>query len=193
MNALVENPVLVGVVGGLLATLALVVFLARRTLASLVALGGAILLTLLGLLVERFVETEREQIERAVPEVLAAVEANDLPGVLASIDPAAAQVRGDASALMPLIKVEKARALSAIEVEINSSTAPPTALSRFRGFLQGIHTRSGMQVGYFNQQVDINWVKRGEQWLIEDYTAYYDDQPIDAVGSAAGNRPVPGR
>jgi hypothetical protein len=193
VHALVENPVLIGVIGGLLTTLALVVFLARRSLGSLVALAGAILLTLLGLVVERLVVTEREQVERAVAEVLAAVEANDLPGVLAAIDPAAAKVRGDASALMPLIKVEKARALSAVDVDFTSTRQPPMALSRFRCFLQGIHTRSGMQVGYFNQQVDIHWVKRGDRWLIEDYTAYYDNQPIDAVGSAAGNRPVPGR
>ena len=193
MTALVENPVLVGVIGGLAATLALVVFLARRSLLSLVALVGAVLLTLLGLVAERLIETEREQVERSVREVLAAVEANDPAGVLNAIDPAATRVRNDARALMPLIKVEKARSLSGVEAAIDSATNPPTAMSRFRAFLQGIHTRSGMQVGYFNQQVDIHWVKRGDHWLIEDYTAYYDDQPIDAVGSAAGNRPVPGR
>ena len=48
-----------------------------------------------------------------------------------------------------------------------------------------------MQVAYFNQQVDIHWVKRGDRWLMDGYTAYYDGQPIDAVESAAGNRPVP--
>jgi hypothetical protein len=193
LEALVENPVLVGVIGGVLATLALVVFLARRTVPSLLALIGAVLLTLVGLVVERLVETERELIERSVREVLAAVEANDLAGVLAAIDPAATRVRNDAAALMPLINVEKARSLSAIEATVDSATIPPTATSRFRAFLQGIHARSGMQVGYFNQQVDVHWVRRGDRWLIEDYTAYYDNQPIDAVGSAAGNRPVPGR
>jgi hypothetical protein len=193
LTALVENPVLVGVIGGLLATLALVVFLARRNLPSLVALVGAVALTLLGLVIERMVETEREQVERSVREVLAAVEANDLARVFNAIDPAATRVRNDASALMPLIKVEKARSLSAVEAIVESAANPTTAMSRFRAFLQGIHTRSGMQVAYFNQQVDIHWVKRGDRWLIEDYTAYYDEKPIDAVGSAAGNRPVPGR
>ena len=52
---------------------------------------------------------------------------------------------------------------------------------------------SGTPIGYINQRVDLHWVKRGDRWLIDDYTAYFDEQPIDAVGSAAGNRPVPER
>jgi hypothetical protein len=193
LTALVENPWLVGVIGGLSAVLALVVFLARRTLASLVSLIAMVSLTVLGLVVERVVHTEREQVETAVSRVLAAIEANDLPGVLTHIDPAAVAIRADASALMPQIKVEKARSLGAFEIEVAGDAAPPTAMSRLRCFLQGIHQRTGMQVAYFNQQVDIQWIKRGDQWLINGYTAYYDGKPIDAVGSAQGNRPVPSR
>jgi hypothetical protein len=193
LNALLENPLIFGVIGVLAATLALTVYLARRSLASLAALVGIVLLTALGILVERFVRTDREQVESALADVLAAVEANDQPGVLAMIDPAAASVRSDAAALMPLMKVEKARSLGSLEVAVDQAAVPPTAAATFRAFLQGVHTRSGMQLGYFNQRVDIQWAKRGDRWLISDYTAYYDNQPINAVSSAAGNRPVPNR
>jgi hypothetical protein len=89
-----------------------------------------------------------------------------------------------------MIKVEAANAVPG-EITIDAAANPPTADAVCRGFLRGIHTKSGMQVGYINQQVDLHWVKRNDQWLLKEYTAYYDGQRIDAVGSAAANRPAP--
>ena len=192
MSVLIENPVAIAVVGALAATLALVVFLARRNLGSLVAIAGVAALTLLLLAVEKFVVTDREAVEGGLEEVLAAVEANDLTGVLTWIDPVAAGTKADAEALMPLVKVSAANA-AAVAVEVNDATNPPTATAQFRAYLNGVHGSSGMSLLYVNQRVDTHWVKRGDHWLLSGYTAYYDEQPIDAVGSARGNRPVPGR
>jgi hypothetical protein len=193
MSVLVENPLAIAVVGGVLATLALVVFLARRSLASLMTLGGILAATLLLILIERLVLTDQEQVEAGLESVLAAVEANDMPAVLFWIDTAAVSVRADVQALMPLVKVDKARTSGDVEITVDESANPPTASSRFRAFLDGVHGSSGMRVAYFNQQVDVEWVKRDDRWLINGFTAYYDNQPIDAVGSVRGNRPVPGR
>lgn len=191
MNFL-ESPLLVLVVGALCATFALVVFLSRRTMGSLAVLVGVAAVTLALVLVERLVVTDREQVEAGIETVLACVEANDVGGVVAWIDPAAKVVVDDVRKLMPLIKVEKARALSDVEV-VMGPDAPDAATSSFRGFLDGVHTRSGMRVGFFNQRIDVHWVRRGERWLVSGYQAYFDDAPIDAVGSAQGNRPVPTR
>jgi hypothetical protein len=193
MSVLVENPLAIAVVGGVLATLALIVFLARRSLASLLTLGGILAVTLLLILIEQWMVTDQEQVESGLASVLAAVEANDMPAVLKWIDSNAASVRADVQALMPLVKVDKARSMGDLEITVDETAEPPTAMSRFRAFLDGVHGSSGMRVAYFNQQVDAHWIKRGDRWLINDYTAYYDDQPIDAVGSARGNRPVRGR
>jgi hypothetical protein len=57
--------------------------------------------------------------------------------------------------------------------------------------LQGVHGSSGTPLAYVNQRVDVTWVKRGDQWVIGGYQAFYDDRPIDAVSSARGNRAVP--
>ena len=190
MNILLERPLPIITVGGLLAVFALVVFLARRDSRSLAALGAVLLVTVTMLAVERFAVTQRELVETAIVEVMAAIKANDLPRVLDSVDPAAAAVHADASALMPLVKVDQAHAAGTIEVDLNEQAAPPTATSRFLGFLNGVHPTSGMRIAYFNQQVEVRWVKRGDRWLVDGYTAYYDGQPIDAVSSARGNRPV---
>jgi hypothetical protein len=189
VTTLLENPLPIAVAGGLFATLALVVFLSRRNLTSLVALVGVVLATLLLLLVERVVRTDREVVESSLQAAMDAIEANDLPGALEIIDPAAADIRADAETLMPLVKWTTANAAS-IETTVDDTAQPPTATTRFRAFLNGVHEQSGMAVGYVNQQVDVHWIKRGDKWFVNDYTAYFDGKPIDAMGSAAQNRPV---
>jgi hypothetical protein len=192
MLVFLENPVAIAVLGALAATLAVVIYLAKKNLGALVALAGVAVLTLLMLAVEKFVVTDREAVEAGVEQVLDAIESNDLPGVLAWIDPAAANVKADAESLMPLVKMSTANA-AAVEVEVNDAANPPTAKSEFRAYLNGVHGSSGMALMYMNQRVDLEWVKRGNHWRITGYQAFYDDQPIDAVGSAHGNRPVPGQ
>jgi hypothetical protein len=189
MTTLLETPLPVAVVGGLLALTALLVFLSRRTSGSLAALAIVVAITAGLILAERLVVTDREQIETATHGLADAIQANSVTGVLAYMAPDAAKIRGDVEALMPQVKWSLANAGS-LEVTLNEGVDPPTATSQFRAFLQGVHSRSGMPVAYLNQRVDMQWVKQGDHWLMESYTAYYDDQPIDAAGSAAANRPV---
>ena len=60
-------------------------------------------------MVERLVVTEREQVETRRRHARRD-RSQRRAGVLDAIDPAAKQIRADVSALMPQIKVEKARA-----------------------------------------------------------------------------------
>jgi dihydroxyacetone kinase DhaKLM complex PTS-EIIA-like component DhaM len=190
MSMLLENPLPIAVVGALAAVLAGIVFMARKSLGSLAALVGALVVTLALLAVERFVVTDREEVENSLLGVMAAIRANDAPGLLAFIDLGAAKVRADAESLMPQMRIEVANAAS-VETTLDPAPLPTTATSRFRAFLHGTHERSGTPIAYVNQQVDLQWAKRGDRWVITGYTAYFDGQPIDAVSSAAGNRPVP--
>jgi hypothetical protein len=192
MTTLFENPLPILVVGGLLATFAIIVFLARRSGASLAALIAVVALTAALLVVERVVVTEREQVEVALATMLDAIESNDVAGAVACVDPAAAAIRRDIEALMPMLKVEAANS-AAEQITLDESARPPTAISQFQAYLRGLHQSSGTPVAYLNQRVDLHWVKRGDQWLLADYTAYWEGQPIDAVSSASGNRAVPGR
>ena len=192
MTMLLESPLPIAVVGGLLATLALIVYFARRTGATFAALIAVIALTILLLVVERVVLTERERVEVALATMLDAIEANDLAGATALVDPAAAQIRRDIEALMPLMRVEAANS-AAEQITLDEAAQPPTATSQFQAYLRALHQKSGLPVAYVNQRVDLHWVKRGDRWLLEDYTAYWQGQPIDAVSSASSNSAVPGR
>jgi hypothetical protein len=190
VTTLFENPLPIAVVGGLVALVALLVFLSRRNGKSLAALIAIVAITLALLVIERLVVTDLEQIEAEILGMADAIEANDVAGVVEHIDPAAAKIRADIEALMPQVKWSVANAAS-ITVTLDDDANPPAASSRFRAFMQGAHSRTGLQVAYINQQVDMAWIKRDGRWLMEGYTAYYDGQPIDAASSAAANRPVP--
>jgi len=193
MTFFTENGLAIAVIGGLATTLTLVFFMARRTGGSLGAFAAAVAATIVLLAIEWFVQTDREQVASAVHNIYAAVDQNDVDGVLALIDttPGDAQLRADVQALMPSVKVESAGSGRNIEVTLNESATPMTATTTSRAFLNGTHVQTGHPVPYVNQRVDMEWVKSGEHWLLKGYTAYFDGKPIDAVNSARTNRPVP--
>ncbi len=176
---LLENPVPIYAVGAVLATLCGLAFVARRNLPSLLAFVGVVAATLLLVLVERLVVTNREQVEAAVVDILLAIEENDLPTVLTMIDPAAAEVRDDAETLMPLVRVEDTGATS-LRVKVDTTAESLTAVAKFRGKVDGIHRSSGQRVFYF-EEVHLFWVKREGRWLVVDYQVHTGEMPIDAV------------
>jgi len=164
------------------------VFFARRNLPSLFALIGVVVLTLLLVLVERMVVTEREQVEATLQQLMVGIESNDMPAVLALLDLAATKMRGDIENLIPQANIEDTGA-TAVRVEVDADAEPLRATSRFRGRVDGIHRSSGMRLFFFDE-VEISWVKRGDAWLAEAYTVQLKGKPIDPVKSMRGNRPV---
>jgi len=185
-----ENPVPILAVGAVVATLCGLVFLSKRTLPALFALLGVVLLTLLLVVCEWWVVTEREEVELALAELLAAVEANDMQATVALVDTAAANLRSDIELGMPMVKVSDTGA-SAVNITVDSSVDPHEATSRFRGKLQGVYVRSGMKVLYFDD-VEMHWVKRDDQWLLESFVEYLETGSlIHAIESVQGNRAAP--
>lgn len=185
---LLENPLPIYAVGAVLATVSGLAFLARRSLPSLFALIGVVVLTLLLVIVERVVVTEREQVESALQQLMADVEAGDMLAVLARIDSGAVQMRGDVEKLMPQAEIKDTGA-TAVRVEVDADAEPMTATSQFRGKIDGVHRRSGMRVFFFDE-VEIRWVKRGDVWLAEAYAVKIKGKAIDPVSSMRSKRPA---
>ena len=185
MNMLLENPLPILAVGAVLATLCGLVFLSRRSVPSLLALSVVLLLTLLLVLTERLIVTPREEVEQALSSLLTAVESNELSAVLAMIDPTAVNVRDDAEALMPMVDVTDTGA-SSIKIDVEGSSATVHC----RGKLRGTHRNSGVATVFFGK-VEFQWVRRGEQWLLKDFIAYWKGKPLNAVESLNGKRVSP--
>jgi hypothetical protein len=92
---------------------------------------------------------------------------------------------------MPEFKVENAGSGRNITVTLDEFANPMTAKSTSRAFFTATHARLGRLPPYVNQQVDLEWVKNGDKWLLNGYTAYLDGKPIDASASVRASRPVP--
>lgn len=184
-----ENPIPVLAIGVVLITLCGLIFLSKRNLPTLFALIGVVMLTVLLLIGQWYVVTESEAVEMALAELLVAIEANETPAAVALIDPAAENLRADVELLMPMINVSDSGA-SSLVVEVANASEPLQATCRFRGKLQGVHSSSGMQVFYFDD-VEMTWVKRNDNWLLQDFVAYFKGKPLNAVKSAQGNRIAP--
>ena len=184
MTTLWENPLPIIALGAIAITICGLAVVARRNLASVIALVVVVAVTGLLLLAERLVVTDVERVENALTEVVAAVHQNDAAGVLAFIDPAAPQMRTDAETLMDMIRVKKAGA-SSVQVKVSDNLAE----AKFQGVLSGTTKKGGAPIGYFDV-VEVSWIKKDDRWRIDGFTPYIEGKPIDAVGSARSRRAV---
>ena len=180
MTWLLENSVPIWTVGAALGIFAGLVFLTRRTLSSLLVLVGLVGITLLLALLEWLVVTEREEVELATHQLAAAVEANDLPVLLAFLAPTGKQVRHDAEALLPRFQVAKTHVGGQLHVEVDTAVDPRQAISRFRALFDAVDRRTGMKIVYFDE-VQLHWIHQDERWLVTAYTAKFRGKTFDPV------------
>ena len=173
MNFLADNAIAIWMGGAVALTAAAVVFSMRRTMGALAAMLAVGSVTAALLVVEHVIETPREAVERTLDELAAAIEADDLPGVLTFIAPGANQVRTDAETLMPLVIVERARVTGTPEITVDETTQPPTATVRCQGLAEVTVRQNGIR-GPYVDRVTIQFVADGDRWLIEDYTPAHD-------------------
>jgi hypothetical protein len=178
MNLFFENPLPIWGLGAVALAIAATVYFAKKSGRSLGGVVAVIVATALLLYIERQVITPSEEVELAVVEIMDAIQANDVPGVVALIDPSATKVRTDAETLMPQVKVN-ATGNSSLRVELDESASPAKATSFFRGKIDGVHSRTGARAIYFDQ-VEVDWQKSGDKWLVVDYRAKFRRKPINA-------------
>lgn len=169
MRYLLESPIPWLTAGAVCLTVAGMVFNVGRSRWALLAMGLVVLATCGGVLVERWVETPRESVQRATIELMAAVEGDDLPGVLQRIDPAAQRPRSDAQRLMPEFEIDQANVASDPEVFLEGE--PPTAArAEFPAFVLAGHRQSGF-TGGDTGRVTMHFRREGDRWLLTDYLA----------------------
>lgn len=166
---LLESPVAVGAIGLVVVTVGGVVYSQTRGRAALAATTVAVLLTIGAVIFERVWLTPSERVGAALTELFRAIEANDLAGVLAVIDASAAEVRADAETLMPRFAVERAGQGSEVRIDVVDDTA--TAL--FKPLIKARHKKTGAVGAYYND-LQIDFVQRGERWLVTEYRAGED-------------------
>ncbi|TWT86925.1 hypothetical protein Mal64_37550 [Pseudobythopirellula maris] len=170
MRLLLESPVPSIAVGAMLVTMAAIVYSQTRRQIALLAIAGAVLLTLLACVGERLWVTPREEVTAALSGLMADIEANDLTAVLAHIDPAAVDIVSDASTLMPQFAVEAAGVGSGPEITLDDESAPTVATLGFKPVIRARHKSSGATGAYFDG-ITMRFELRGGRWLLTQYEA----------------------
>jgi hypothetical protein len=165
MTWFAEDPLVIWLSAAVLFTAVLIVYLQTRQRWSLLAMAVVVLLAGGLTLLEQVLVTPREAVGQTLREVLAAVEANDLPRTLSTISPTAGEVRSDAETLMPRLEVIRADATNTPVIEFNGAAK---ATARFRAFVEVIDRRTGLKGAYFDD-LTITFQLKGDRWKVVAY------------------------
>jgi hypothetical protein len=154
---------------GIVVEAALAVALLRTQRGYLLwAMLGVGLVAALGLLVERLVVTEREEVEMTLDAGVAAARANDLNRLLSCISPKAAKTRDYARWVMGRVQIEDVH-IHGLEITVNRLTSPPSAKARFSAVGKGRDRLNEFPYQAFAQQVTVELRREGGRWLAADF------------------------
>jgi len=169
---LAENSLPIWMLGAIAFTMAVIVYFQTRSRGAFFGVFGVIAVTALLLLVNRLMETPREAVERSLYELAATVEANDVAGTLKFVAPSAsAGLRSDVETLMPTVRIERARVIGTPQIELNETQDKATV--QCRGIIIAVRRQDGMKGGD-DDRLELNWVRSGDRWLLENYASQKD-------------------
>jgi hypothetical protein len=137
-----------------------------RWLGAMLAAG---LLVLLGLLTEHFVVTDRKAISNTLDAAAAAVEANDVKGLLECVSPSAGEIRNGAHQVFERFEFRKAR-IHSLEITINRLTSPPTATVNFQAIGNAKDRLGQYPYSGFAESVSVTLRHEQGRWLLADYS-----------------------
>lgn len=173
MTSFSEDPFPIILVG-VLAVAACAVALARTGRGIfLVAIGAIALLTAAGVLVEKLVVTEREEVEQVVDSSAAAVRANQLEGVLDHLSPEAGRARDLIRWAFGRATFEDVR-ITRLDIRVINTASPPLAKAEITGYVR-CRDRLG-EYPYDSVPIDgtLELRKINSRWLVSGYEMRQD-------------------
>jgi len=166
---LAEDPKLVIFIGiAAVAVLASALPRTERYGLVFLAMAAVLVLTVAGVVAERLVVTEREQVEAVLDDIASALEDNDVDGVLEHLSASAGRTRIRARlGLEELIITDTG--IRNLQISINRLTIPATAEARFDGVIR-YRFRAG-DIGrnfYAARFVVVLQLEEG-RWMVTDH------------------------
>jgi hypothetical protein len=175
MTILFENPLRIIFIGIVIeAVLGIVLFRTGRG-ALLWAMIGVLALTVLAVVVERLVVTEKERVEMTLDGITSALEANDLSRLLSYIAPGAIQTRNRAAWAMGRIEVQSAR-IYWLNITVNRLTSPMTAKAAFSGHIYYRDRQGEIPYNNYGSKFIVDLRKLGDVWVV---TGHVEEQEME--------------
>ena len=137
------------------------------------AMAGVLLLALAGVAVVRWVPTERKLVAATLYQTAAALEANDLEGVLRHVAPAAAETRKEAQWALQHAEIVELK-IRYLDITINRLTSPPTAKATFNVIVTAKDRRG--EWGQFTRpgKLTVELSRQGDGWIITGHRIIED-------------------
>jgi len=167
---LFESPMLVIVIGLTTAALLGGLWLQTGKRVLLVLLVGMLALTVTGVILERSVETDREQIDSTLHRIARDIERNDRPAVLAHIHSQAADIRQAAAMETSMYVFEHVKIKSNLQIEVHAGTDPKTATATFNVVLIGTGGQLGKNSTRVPRYMILELEQEGGAWRVRNYT-----------------------
>jgi uncharacterized membrane protein YhiD involved in acid resistance len=166
---LFESPMLMIVVGLTTAALLGGLWLQTGKRVLVVLMVGMLLLTASGVILERAVETDREQIDTTLHEIARDIERNDRPAVMAHIHSQATQIRQAAEMETAMYVFEQVKIKSNLRIEVDASTEPKTAIARFNVVVIGTGGGLGKSSRRVPRYMTLNFEQEDGEWRVRNY------------------------
>jgi len=166
---LFESPMLVIVIGLTTAALLGGLWLQTGKRFLLVLLFAMLALTAGFVFLERSVETDREQVDRTLHQIARDIERNDRDALLAHIHSKAVDFRQEAAAEMGRYEFEQVKIKSNLQIEVDASTDPKTAIAKFNVVVVGSGARLGDRTRRAPRYVTLEFEQEDGEWRIRTY------------------------
>ncbi len=163
---LFENPLWVGFIGCVFSGIAGFIWLNTMNRAALQVACGLLGLTVILVLVNINVITEREHIEAMLYRVADALGKNDRETVYQAIDPNATPVVMRAKMELPKYLFTEARVTGITSIEVDSRADPAQAFARFNVRVALTILGDKLDIPRF---IKLSMRKSGARWLVYDY------------------------
>ncbi len=172
-----EDPTPIIVVGVITEAILAVVLVRTRRGGVLYAMGGVLLVVLIGLVVERLVVTEQKRIKATVYGAAGAIERNDQAGLGSYVAKSGSTLLRTAIGYMDRPEFSSV-SLSGMEVTTNDLTSPPTAEATFYATVHFNDRHGEFPYGSYAAQIWVNLVLEDGQWKIQTV----EDKKLNPLG-----------
>ncbi len=182
-----EQPLVILFVGAFCFAVAAAIWLQTRQRTAAIAVVAVLAITALGLLVERLIVTDSEQVRRTLNLIARQMEQDDMAAVLDHISSSAPAVRDSVQTAWKRFTVQKVSIKRNLKVSVVRRSGGTGAEARFNA-VATVRDRAGLAGTHVvPRRLIVRFRLEGDAWKVVDYQLEDPREGLRGSGSAAGS------
>ena len=179
MSNVFENPLPILFVGALIFSVLFAIWTQQKKRRWVLAMAATLLAVIAGVVMERLVVTDAEEVASTIRRIAEDMESNDVSAVVAHISSSSPELRSHAESILKRADVQTVSVKRNLRVAVVNSGARKTAIAKFNAVAR-LKDKSGT---FGNQNVPrfmtLHLVKEGDAWRV---TRYESEMPQAGMG-----------